>query len=308
MVVTTTSITAVSVSMRSAHSTLRSPEAIQVSSGMRVSRPIPALASATHARIMAKNTRLVVAASAMRDPEAAGCNPCGSACEAWMTACSPCGDGAARGRPSDTSGPAWSSAPGAGEPPGWRARAPASEIRPAKIAPMSGRNTIAWYMVSSSTFHQIDVFDRDRPAVAEIGDQDGEPDGSLGRRHRQHQECKHLPDQVAKKGRERDQIDVHRKQDELDRHQDDDDVLAVEKDAQHAEREQDRGDGEIVPEPDDHDSPCPGRTLTIAIEVALVRPICSAMFWRLTCGLWRSVSTIAPIMATSSTRPEAWKK
>ena len=37
MVVTTTSMTAVSVSMRSAHSTLRSPEAIQVNKFTRTS-------------------------------------------------------------------------------------------------------------------------------------------------------------------------------------------------------------------------------------------------------------------------------
>jgi len=33
--------------------------------------------------------------------------------------------------------------PALGGPPGWRARAPASEIRPAMIAPSSGRKTIA---------------------------------------------------------------------------------------------------------------------------------------------------------------------
>ena len=41
-------------------------------------------------------------------------------------------------------------------------------------------------------------------------------------------------------------------QDELDRHQDDDDVLAVEEDAEHAEHEQDRADGEVMAEAD-HD-------------------------------------------------------
>src|SRR3977135_3318071 len=72
MVVTTTSITAVSVSMRSAHSTLRSPEAIQVMIGMRTSRPKPTLTKAIHDRIMAKNKRVVVVSAAMRERRRGG--------------------------------------------------------------------------------------------------------------------------------------------------------------------------------------------------------------------------------------------
>ena len=49
-------------------------------------------------------------------------------------------------------------------------------------------------------------------------------------------------------GREGDQVDVHREQDQLDRHQHQDDVAAIEEDAEHADREQDRGDGEIMAE------------------------------------------------------------
>src|SRR6266852_2117422 len=124
---------------------------------------------------------------------------------------------------------------------------------------------------------QVDVLDRDRAAVAEIDDENGKPDGGFRRRHREH--------------------------DQLERHQDDDHVLAVEEDAENAEREQDRADGEVMAEPDGHDSPCPERTLTISIALALSRATWAATFWRLTEGLWRSVSTIAPIMATSSTTP-----
>ncbi len=47
-----------------------------------------------------------------------------------------------------------------------------------------------------------------------------------------------------------DEVDVDGQQDQLDRHQDDDDVLAVEKDAEHAEGEQDGADGQEVTEPD----------------------------------------------------------
>ena len=44
-----------------------------------------------------------------------------------------------------------------------------------------------------------------------------------------------------------------------------------------------------------------------SIAVALVRATWAVMFWRRTFCLWRSVSTMAPIMATSSTRPAIWK-
>ena len=48
-------------------------------------------------------------------------------------------------------------------------------------------------------------------------------------------------------------------------------------------------------------------TLRTSTAVAGVRATCSAMFWRLTPDLWRRVSTMAPIMATSRIRPAAWK-
>ena len=56
----------------------------------------------------------------------------------------------------------------------------------------------------------------------------------------QHEHREDLSGEVAEEGAERDQVDVHREQDQLDRHQDDDDVLAVQEDAEHADREQDR--------------------------------------------------------------------
>ena len=51
-------------------------------------------------------------------------------------------------------------------------------------------------------------------------------------------------------GRKRDQVDVDREQHQLDRHQDDDDVLAVQEDAEDPEREQDRGDRQIMGQAD----------------------------------------------------------
>ena len=50
---------------------------------------------------------------------------------------------AARGCASSTAGAVWSCAPLGGGPLGWRAWAPTSEIRPARIAPSRGRKTMA---------------------------------------------------------------------------------------------------------------------------------------------------------------------
>src|SRR5215471_12668975 len=165
-----------------------------------------------------------------------------------------------------------------------------------------------------SALHQVDVLDRDRATIAVVGHQDGEPDRCFRRRDGEHQERKDLTDHVAEERRERDEIDVDREQDQLDRHQDDDHVLPVEEDAEDAEREQDGSDREIVAEADGHDpSPCPqspwpARTFTTSIAVALVRATWLAMLCRLTLGRWCKLSTMAPIMATSSTTPATWKK
>ena len=146
------------------------------------------------------------------------------------------------------------------------------------------------------------------PSAQVEDDKDGEPDRRFRRRHRQHQQCEDLPGQVMQEGREGDEVEVHGEQDQLDRHQDDDDVLAVQEDAEHAEREEDRRNGKIVAEPDGHESPCPDCTLvSTSTAVAGFRATCTATFWRFTPTLWRRVSTIAPIMATSSTSPANWK-
>src|SRR6201994_576038 len=164
--------------------------------------------------------------------------------------------------------------------------------------------------------HQIDVFNRNRAAVAEIDHENGKADRGFRGSHRQDQQRIDLPDDVADEGRERHQVDVDRKQDQLDRHQDDDDVLAVEEDAENPEREQDRSDGKVMPEPDDHcthsaasvsNSPCPEATLRTAIAISGVRAFWTLMSCRLTLTLCRKVSTMAPIIATSSTMPASWK-
>src|SRR6478752_2826843 len=182
------------------------------------------------------------------------------------------------------------------------------------MAPSSGRKTIAWY-ICALALHQIDVFNRDRAAVAEIHHQYRQTDRRFRRGHREHQQREHLADDVAEESRERHQIDVHRKQNQFDRHQDDDDVLAVEEDAEDPEREQDRTDREIVSKADRHCthsaasascSPCPEVTLRMLMASSGVRAFCTLMSCRLTFALWRSVRTMAPIIATSSTMPASW--
>src|SRR6266480_5382173 len=172
------------------------------------------------------------------------------------------------------------------------------------------------FRIMRLTLHQIDVFNRDRTAIAEVDHEHRQADRRLRRGHRQHQQRKHLPDDVAEEGRESPQVDVDRQQDQLDRHQDDDDVLAVEEDAENPEREQDRADREIVSETDGHFThsaasascrPWPEATLRTLIASSGVRAFCTLMSCRLTLTLWRSVSTMAPIIATKSTMPASWK-
>src|SRR4029079_19144044 len=183
------------------------------------------------------------------------------------------------------------------------------------IAPIRGRKTIAW-IVGPLAFHQIDVFDGNRAAIAEVHHQNRKSDRRFRSRDGQHQQREHLADDVAEEGRKRHQINVHREQDQFDRHQDNDDVLAVEEDAEDSQRKQDRANREIVSKTDRHCThsaasascrPCPEATLRTLIASPGVRAFCTLMSCRLTITLWRSVSTMAPIMATNSTMPASWK-
>ena len=53
--------------------------------------------------------------------------------------------------------------------------------------------------MSVSALHHVDVFDRDRAAVAVVDDEDGQADRRLGRRHRQDEQREDLAGQVAEK-------------------------------------------------------------------------------------------------------------
>src|SRR4051794_30993664 len=127
---------------------------------------------------------------------------------------------------------------------------------PATIAASNGRKTMrTTFMLRPSPLHLVDVVDRDRAAASEVDDEDGEADRRLARRDGEDEHREHLADHVAEEGGEGDEVDVHREQDQLDRHQDDDDVLAVEENAEHAEHEQYRPDGEIMAEADHRPAP-----------------------------------------------------
>src|SRR2546423_9973713 len=189
------------------------------------------------------------------------------------------------------------------------------EIRPAIIAPISGRKTIAW-IIGALAFHQIDVFNGNRPAIAEVHHQHGETDRRFRSRHGQHQQREHLSDDVAEEGRKCDQINVHREQDQFDGHQDDDDVLPVEKDAEDSQRKQDCPYRKIVSKTNRHCthsaasascSPCPEATFRTLIACPAVRAFCTLMSSRLTRTCWRNVSTMAPLMATSVSMPASCK-
>src|SRR5215469_1267579 len=177
--------------------------------------------------------------------------------------------------------------------------------KPAMTAAISGRNTTA--TAKASALHHVDVFDPDRATVAEIDDEDREADRGFGRRHRQHEHREGLADEVVQKDREGDEIDADREQHELDRHQHDDDVLAIEKNPENSEREEDRGDGQVMWEADQHQSlPAPTGTLTTSTVSAGRRASCAAIDCRLTSARWRRVRTIAPIIATSRMSPATW--
>src|SRR5438270_12076115 len=150
--------------------------------------------------------------------------------------------------------------------------------------PGSSPGMTTWrYEQSRSALHHVDVLDSDRAAVAEIDDEDGESDRRLRRRYRQHEHRKGLADQVVQEDRERDEIDADREQHELDRHQHNDHVLAVEKDAEDAEREQDRGYRQVMGETDQHQSlPAPSGTLTTSTVSARRRASCAEIDCRLT--------------------------
>src|SRR5690349_6843772 len=77
---------------------------------------------------------------------------------------------------------------------------------PAMTAAASGRKTAKVTSTALSALHEVDVFDGDRAAIAEVDDEDREADGRLGRRHGQHEHGEDLPHHVVEEGREGDEV------------------------------------------------------------------------------------------------------
>ena len=151
-------------------------------------------------------------------------------------------------------------------------------------------------------------------AVAEQHHQDRQADGRFGRRHRQDEEHEDLPGHVAQVMREGDEVHVDRQQHQLDGHQQHDQVLAVQEDADHRQREQDAAQRQVVAERERPMLMPPrfaalgsataarssGAILTMRRRSAfLTATCCDGSMWRLSLR-WRSVSAMAAMMATSS--------
>src|SRR6267143_3066451 len=133
--------------------------------------------------------------------------------------------------------------------------------RPATRAPISGakaamraRSFIPALELSS--FQLVEVFDVDGVQVAEQDNENRQPDGRLGGGHGEDEEHEHLPGDVAEEVREGDEVQVDRQQHQLDRHQQHDQVAAVEEDADHADREEDRAQHEVVRDLERHSCLC----------------------------------------------------
>src|ERR1700738_2850352 len=171
--------------------------------------------------------------------------------------------------------------------------------------PGSSPGTTRWrYTRLRLPFHHIDVLDPDRAAIAEVDDENGEANCRFGRSDRQDEHREGLAHEVVQKDRERDEVDADRKQHQLDRHQHDDHVLAVQKDAEDPQREQDCRHRQVMRETDRHQLlPLPTGTLTTSTDWARVRASWAGIDCRRTSTRRRKVNTMAPTIATSNINP-----
>src|SRR5436190_21348767 len=203
--------------------------------------------------------------------------------------------------------------------------------RPATIAPTSGaigttvssagERVVA--MSCCSALERVELVDGDGRARSEQHDEDGEADGRLRGGDGEDEEDEDLAGHRigarlrVEVVRERDEVQVDGEQHQLDRHQQHDQVLAIEEDADHRQREQDRADGEVVAERDRAErhrrSPTgltaslgasrgtgSGFIVTMRMRSAFCALTCSDGSIRFESFLARKVSEIAAMIATSS--------
>mmetsp|Transcript_8082 Transcript_8082/g.15724 ORF Transcript_8082/g.15724 Transcript_8082/m.15724 type:complete len:236 (+) Transcript_8082:2683-3390(+) len=203
--------------------------------------------------------------------------------------------------------------------------------KPATMAPASGASgTVSSRFCEScadiffaralfrSALQRVEFLDIDAGPVAEQHDQDGQADGRLGRRDGQDEEHEDLAAHVAEVVREGDEVQVDRQQHQLDGHQQHDQVLAVQEDADHRQREQHRAERQEVAQRESTQSSNAGHAwppsvgaasagattvggiLTILRRWALVTLTCSEASIARESLRRRSVSAMAATMATSS--------
>src|SRR6185436_1487254 len=121
--------------------------------------------------------------------------------------------------------------------------------RPDTSAPTRGASGTTRYRVSivtASALQAVEIFDVDGLQVAEQHDQDRETDRRLCGGDGQDEKYENLAGRVAEIVRKRDEIHIDGEQHELDRHQQDDHILAIEENPDHADREQDRTQYQVM--------------------------------------------------------------
>eukprot|EP01137_Pigoraptor_chileana_P037448 Opistho-2@34535 len=188
--------------------------------------------------------------------------------------------------------------------------------KPAAAAPTRGASGTAssmfWESVADilpSALQRVELIDIDGGAVAEQHDQDGQADRRLGCRHGQDEEHEDLACHIAQIVREGHEVQVHRQEHQLDRHQQHDQVLAVQEDADHRQREQHRAQGEEMAQGQGGHHAAPlvlstaaaggvgssivGAILMIFRRCSLVTLTCSDGFWPRESLRWRRVRAMA---------------
>ena len=84
----------------------------------------------------------------------------------------------------------------------------------------------------------VQIVHVDGVQVAEQHHQNGQTNGGLGSRYSQNKEYEYLSGGITQIMRERNEIHIHCQQHQFDGHQQNDHVLAIQKDAYHADCEQ----------------------------------------------------------------------
>src|SRR5271169_5523475 len=101
-------------------------------------------------------------------------------------------------------------------------------------------------LIRVSSLELIELLDIDRADVAEEQHQDREPDGRLRGGAGEDEEDEYLPGGIAEETREGDEVEVDGEQHQLDGHEHDEHVAPVEENPDHADREQDRPEDQVM--------------------------------------------------------------